>query len=105
MSVYRDLYDRLAAHQDRVNPYRNLGPEVRLMKLTEEAGEVMQAYIGVVGANKRKGYYAVADDVAAELADVAITAMVAMHDWTDNPEALLKAKVVQLKSRMEAEGS
>ena len=55
MSVYRDVYEALAAHQDGINPYRKLGPEVRLMKLSEEVGEVMQAYIGVVGANKRKG--------------------------------------------------
>lgn len=103
MSVYRDLYLTLAAHQDQ--GYRNIGTEVRLMKLSEEVGEVMQAYIGVVGANKRKGHYAGPDDVAGELCDVVITAMVALHDWTDSPEALLKAKLQALKIRMEEEGS
>lgn len=104
MSVYRDLYEKLAAHQDRVRVDHS-GAEVRLIKLVEEIGEVGNAYIGVVGANKRKGVYADSDRVAEELCDVVITAMVALHDWTGNPEALLKAKVQKLKIRMETEGS
>lgn len=104
MSVYLDLYEALAAHQDRIRT-DHFGPEVRLMKLSEEVGEVMQAYIGVVGANKRKGHYAESSDVAAELCDVVITAMVALHDWTGSPEALLKAKLQRLKERVESEGS
>lgn len=91
MSVYRDLYDILAARQDK--GYRNIGAEVRLMKLSEEVGEVMQAYTGGP------------DTVANELCDVVIAAMVALHDWTGQPEALLKAKVQELKIRMEVEGS
>lgn len=104
MSVYRDLYETLAAHQDQIRTDHS-GPEVRLMKLSEEVGEVMSAYIGVVGANKRKGHYASGVDVANELCDVVITAMVALHDWTDNPEALLKQKLQALKERVESEGS
>lgn len=102
--VYADIYDRLAEHQNNLRVDHS-GPEVRLMKLSEEVGEVMQAYIGVVGANARKGHYATADDVAGELCDVVITAMVALHDWTPQPEALLKAKVQTLKDRIEREGS
>lgn len=105
MSVYRDVYEALAAHQDGISPYRKLGPEVRLMKLSEEVGEVMEAYIGVVGANKRKGRVGGPDTVAKELCDVVITAMVALHDWTGDPEALLEAKLQELKIRMETEGS
>lgn len=103
MSVYRDLYLTLAAHQDQ--GYRNIGAEVRLMKLSEEVGEVMSAYIGVAGANKRKGRYAAPGDVASELCDVVVTAMVALHDWTDSPEALLKDRLQALKVRFETEGS
>ena len=105
MSVYRDVYEALAAHQDGINPYRKLGPEVRLMKLSEEVGEVMQAYIGVVGANKRKGVYADGGHVAKELADVVITAMIAMHDWTDSPERFLKGHLQALMQRISEEGS
>lgn len=104
MSVYRDLHETLAAHQDAIRVDHS-GPEVRLMKLSEEVGEVMQAYIGVVGANKRKGHYAEPSDVAAELCDVVITAMVALHDWTGSPEGLLKQKLQTLKERVESEGS
>ncbi|WP_433855142.1 MazG-like family protein [Streptomyces kronopolitis] len=52
---------------------------MRLMKLTEEAGEVMQAYIGLQGQNPRKGQTHTADDVAAELCDVILTAAVALE--------------------------
>lgn len=102
--VYHDLYVRLSAYQDNLlGP--DLGAAARLAKLSEEVGEVQQAYIGFLGANKRKGSYATEDDVAAELCDVVITAMVALHDWHDQPEALLKAKIQKLKERMEVEGS
>lgn len=111
MSLYHDIYQQLRAHQDRIppvssdNPDDGIGPEVRLMKLSEEVGEVMQAYIGFVGANKRKGMYATADDVANELTDVIITAMVALYDWTLGPEELLKLKVRALSMRVKEQGS
>lgn len=104
MSVYRDVYEALAAHQDAIR-VDHPGPEVRLMKVSEEAGEAMSAYIGVVGANKRKGFYADGGHVAKELADVVIAAMIAMHDWTDNPERFLKEHLQALKRRISEEGS
>ncbi len=52
--------------------------EVRLLKLTEEVGEVAEAFLGVHGLNKRKGICRSRDDLLAELADVIITAAVAM---------------------------
>lgn len=103
MSVYRDVYEALAAHQGAGSS--RLGPQVRLMKVSEEAGEAMSAYIGVVGANRRKGFYADGGHVAAELADVVIAAMIAMHDWTDNPERFLKEHLQALKQRISEEGS
>lgn len=51
----------------------------RILKLTEEAGEVAAAWIGVLGTNPRKGVTHSRDDVAAELADVVMTALVAME--------------------------
>ena len=104
MSVYRDVYEALAAHQDTIR-VDHPGPEVRLMKLSEEVGEAMSAYIGVVGANKRKGFYADGGHVAKELCDIVITAMVALHDWTDDPERFLEEHLRKLKERISEEGS
>ena len=47
-------------------------------KLTEETGEATEAFIGMHGLNSRKGVCRSRDDLLAELADVIITAAVAM---------------------------
>lgn len=57
-------------------------PEVRILKLTEEVGEVAQALIGMNGWNPRKGRHATQADLLDELADVMITAGVAMATFT-----------------------
>jgi hypothetical protein len=49
----------------------------QVLKLGEEFGEVIEAWIGVRGANARKGVTHTWDDVTAELADVVMTALVA----------------------------
>jgi NTP pyrophosphatase (non-canonical NTP hydrolase) len=51
---------------------------LRIGKVSEEIGEVWRAYIGAVGQNPRKGFYSDFWHVAEELADVALTAIVAM---------------------------
>jgi NTP pyrophosphatase (non-canonical NTP hydrolase) len=56
--------------------------EVRLLKLTEEVGEVAEAFLGVHGLNKRKGVCRSREDLLDELADVIITAAVAMSGIT-----------------------
>ena len=43
--MYEDIYEAIREHQGPGT--RNL----RLMKLSDEVGEVMQAYIGASGAN------------------------------------------------------
>jgi len=55
---------------------------VRLLKLTEEVGEVADAFIGMQGLSGRKGVCRTPDDLLAELADVIITAAVAMSGVT-----------------------
>ena len=65
-------------HVGRLYAYHGDVPaEVRLLKLTEEVGEVADAFIGMHGLNGRKGVCRTRDDLLAELADV-ITAAVAM---------------------------
>ncbi|MEU5742483.1 MazG-like family protein [Streptomyces tendae] len=58
---------------------------LRMLKLSEEVGEVAEAVIGATGQNPRKGVTHTWDDVEAELCDVVITAMVALRTLT--PEA------------------
>jgi NTP pyrophosphatase (non-canonical NTP hydrolase) len=67
-----DEIQRLHIHHGEVPP------EVRLLKLTEEVGEVAEAFIGMTGMNSRKGVCRTRDDVLDELTDVIITAAVAM---------------------------
>jgi NTP pyrophosphatase (non-canonical NTP hydrolase) len=63
----------------RLHDYHGDVPaEVRLLKLTEEVGEAAEALIGMRGLNSRKGICRTQDDLLAELADVIITAAVAM---------------------------
>lgn len=56
----------------------------RVAKVQEEAGEVISALIGVTGQNPRKGVTHSMDDVAAELLDVAVTALAAYEHVTGN---------------------
>ncbi|MGD0375667.1 MAG: hypothetical protein ABSB01_13930 [Streptosporangiaceae bacterium] len=56
--------------------------EIQLLKVTEEAGEAAEAFIGMHGLNSRKGVCRSRDDLLAELADVIITAAVAMSGVT-----------------------
>ncbi|MFG2866636.1 MazG-like family protein [Streptomyces sp. NPDC048338] len=76
------LHGWLTDHQD-LQP----GQEVllRVLKLSEEVGEVAEAVVGATGQNPRKGTSHSWQDVEAELSDVIITAMVALRTLT--PEA------------------
>ncbi|CAM5524122.1 MazG-like family protein [Streptomyces purpurascens] len=61
------------------------GVLLRILKLSEEVGEVAEAVIGATGQNPRKGVTHDWDDVQSELCDVVITALVALRTLT--PEA------------------
>jgi NTP pyrophosphatase (non-canonical NTP hydrolase) len=62
--------------------HREVSVEIQLLKLTEETGEAAEAFIGMHGLNSRKGVCRSRDDLLAELADVIITAAVAMTSVT-----------------------
>jgi NTP pyrophosphatase (non-canonical NTP hydrolase) len=62
--------------------YGDVPVEIRLLKVTEEVGEAAEAFIGMHGLNSRKGVCRSRDDLLAELADVIITAAVAMTGVT-----------------------
>ena len=74
----------------------------RLAKITEEAGEVIAAYIGATGQNPRKGVTHDTADVVAELLDVAVTALGAVEHLRGHDGAaldLLAAKIVTVAER------
>ncbi len=52
---------------------------IRVTKIAEEAGEVVDAMNGATGANPRKGVCATMDNVKKELLDVAVTALGAVE--------------------------
>ncbi|WP_410818539.1 MazG-like family protein [Micromonospora sp. 050-3] len=72
----------------------------RILKLTEEAGEASAAWIGLLGQNPRKGVTHTREDVAAELADVAFTALVAIESLGLDAQAALDACAAKVRSRL-----
>ncbi|MTE20250.1 hypothetical protein F0L17_14255 [Streptomyces sp. TRM43335] len=96
---------RLVGWLDRQNGRTDHEISMRLLKLVEEAGEVAQAYIGTVGQNPRKGVTHTRQDVADELCDVIITAMVALVSIADRaPDDILAAKLAKVTRRASSEG-
>jgi NTP pyrophosphatase (non-canonical NTP hydrolase) len=72
---------------------------LRLMKLSEEVGEVTQAVIGVMGQNPRKGVTHTWDDVTAELCDVMVTAMVALSTITPDARRVFAQRLDYVAAR------
>jgi NTP pyrophosphatase (non-canonical NTP hydrolase) len=60
--------------------------EGQLLKLTEEVGEVAEAYIGMTGLNPRKGISHTREDLVGEVSDVIITAAVAIVMLAGGPD-------------------
>ncbi|MFJ1805389.1 MULTISPECIES: MazG-like family protein [unclassified Streptomyces] len=72
---------------------------LRVLKLSEEVGEVAQAVIGVTGQNPRKGVSHTWDDVQSELCDVVITALVALRTLTPEAEAVFAGHLARVAER------
>jgi NTP pyrophosphatase (non-canonical NTP hydrolase) len=73
---------------------------LRILKLCEEAGEVAQAWIGYTGQNPRKGVTHTKNDVCQELADVVITAMVALESLSQSSMTVLHDRLRYVESRV-----
>ncbi|MEU4272810.1 MazG-like family protein [Streptomyces sp. NPDC026092] len=84
-----DPWRTIARLASWISDHHTLPPEqdvlMRVLKLSEEVGEVAEAVIGATGQNPRKGTSHTWQDVESELCDVIITAMVALR--TLNPDA------------------
>lgn len=102
---YREIYEKIAASTTAQRGGH--GSLYRVLKLQEESGEVAEAVINYAGANARKGLSLARDEgaVAKELADVVITAMVALHDWVPSPERFMEERLRVLTERIRNEGS
>ena len=72
----------------------------RILKLTEEAGEVAGAWIGMVGQDPRKGITHTREDVAAELADVVFTALVAIESLGLDARSVVSACATKVQARI-----
>ncbi|MFD9321916.1 MazG-like family protein [Streptomyces sp. NPDC060053] len=72
---------------------------LRVLKLSEEVGEVAQAVIGATGQNPRKGVTHTWEDVQGELCDVAITALVALRTLTPEAEAVFAGHLARVAER------
>ncbi|WP_406359035.1 MULTISPECIES: MazG-like family protein [Streptomyces] len=73
---------------------------LRILKLSEEVGEVAQAVIGATGQNPRKGGITHSwDDVGAELCDVALTALVALRSLTPDAGEVFTRHVAKVAAR------
>jgi len=79
------VWDHVARTVAWLDAANGRGPHeiaVRVMKIAEETGEAVSAYIGLTGENPRKGVTAHPDDLAAELCDVVLAALIALATIT-----------------------
>jgi NTP pyrophosphatase (non-canonical NTP hydrolase) len=75
----------------------------RIGKVIEELGEAIRAMVGYTGQNPRKGVTHSQQEMLDELADTAITAILAMLHFTKNAaeaKDLIQSKVRAIEWRM-----
>lgn len=78
---------------------------LRMLKLSEEVGEVSEAVIGATGQNPRKGVTHTWDDVEAELCDVVITALVALRTLTPQAREVFAGHLSRVAERSGTAGA
>lgn len=91
-----DLWTWLEANRRPDDPEAVL---LRVLKLSEEVGEVAQAVIGTTGQNPRKGVTHDWEDVRAELCDVVITALVALRTLTPDTREVFTRHLAKVRQR------
>jgi NTP pyrophosphatase (non-canonical NTP hydrolase) len=94
--LIRQLTVRFGTTED---PARHARLAFLVLKLTEETGEVAQALIGATGQNYRKGVTCGMSEVAKELCDVVVTALLTLSAVTPDPDRVLAAHVHELTQR------
>ncbi|MFJ5267206.1 MazG-like family protein [Streptomyces sp. NPDC088358] len=86
------------AHDDRAHDDQD-ELLLRILKLSEEVGEVARAVIGATGQNPRKGTTHTWDDVRAELCDVVITGLVALRSLAPDAREVFTAHLAAVTDR------
>ncbi|MFD5269957.1 MazG-like family protein [Streptomyces sp. NPDC058335] len=95
-----DTVDALWAWLDAGQPVAGReGLVLRILKLSEEVGEVAQAVIGATGQNPRKGTSHSWEDVQSELCDVVITALVALRTLTPQAREVFAGHLTRVARR------
>ncbi len=88
--AWLDDESRLGAGEERL---------LRILKLSEEVGEVGQAVIGATGQNPRKGVTHSWEDVQHELCDVVFTALVALRTLTPDAREVFAERLAYVERR------
>ncbi|MFF7351172.1 MULTISPECIES: MazG-like family protein [Streptomyces] len=91
-----DLWTRLESARTHTGTE---GLLLRVLKLSEEVGEVAEAVIGTTGQNPRKGVTHTWEDVQGELCDVAITALVALRTLTPDAREVFTRHLARVAAR------
>ena len=97
-------WDAIAAARrwlDEQNGSEQAELTLRILKIVEEAGEAAAAWIGMIGQNPRKGVTHTRPEVAAELGDVAFTALVAAASLGFDPETVLADVARKVAARLD----
>jgi len=94
-----DTIDRARRWLDDTNGTDRAELTMRILKIAEEYGEASTAWAGVSGQNPRKGVTSTVQDVAAELGDVAFTALVAAASLGFDPRTVLAEVAAKVNSR------
>jgi hypothetical protein len=98
-----ETVDRLVAWLDRGSDLpAETKTMLQILKITEEAGEVAEALIGVTGQNPRKGFSHSWQDVEKELCDVIVTAMVALTRISPRARVLFAEHLAAVAARCDA---
>ena len=95
--IFRDI-ERINKWLDNNTTLSEYEDAMRVMKVGEECGEAIAAYIGMTGQNPRKGITHTQSDLCLELADVAITAMCAIAHF--NPRDSNKIVAMYMSSKI-----
>ena len=72
---------------------------LRVLKLSEEVGEVAEAVIGAMNRNPRKGNSHTWEDVESELCDVVITALIALRTLTPDAREVFAGHLERVRER------